>query len=471
MAYQLADFAGLEISVAMTAEIDRRLTAHLDKGPHQEDLTFAYWRPSVGATRYTVVITDSILPEEGDRLLQGNVAFLPSYLRRVLAGAASGSGSGIALIHSHLGPGWQGMSRDDVVAEQERLAGAVAGRTGLPVVGLTRGTDGAWSGRLWVREAPRQYGRLLARTVRVVGRRLAITYHPDDRPPATTDSQVATWSVWGQRAQDDLVRTRIGIVGLGSVGSLVAEALSRIGLQRLTYIDFDVLEMRNLDRTHGATMADVLAGLTKVQVAARATAMSHTATDMDLRVVPSSLLTPAGLRAALDCDVLVSCVDRPWPRHLLNAIAYSQLIPVIDGGILARVKPDGTPLHVDWRIHTVGPDRACLVCLGALRRSDVRLEKDGKLDDPDYVEGLSEEDKAFISRRNVFPFSMSVAAHEVLQLIGLVTGQARIGGRGPQRYHAYPGEMHVLDAACDPACEFQSLTASAVDLTPNLPAS
>jgi molybdopterin/thiamine biosynthesis adenylyltransferase len=128
----------------------------------------------------------------------------------------------------------------------------------------------------------------------------------------------------------------------------VAEALSRVGLQRLTYIDFDSLEVRNLDRTHGATIADVLAGMTKGQVAARATALSHTAPRVDLRVVPKSLLTHEGLAAALDCDVIVCCVDRPWPRHVLNTLAYSHLISVVDGGIIARVKPDGTPLHVDW---------------------------------------------------------------------------------------------------------------------------
>ena len=67
---------------------------------------------------------------------------------------------------------------DDVVAERERLAGAVAGRTDLPLVGLTRGTDGAWSGRLWLREEPHTYARRWVRSVRVVGRQLGITYGP-----------------------------------------------------------------------------------------------------------------------------------------------------------------------------------------------------------------------------------------------------------------------------------------------------
>jgi hypothetical protein len=467
MAYQLADFIDLDLSIAMTAKVDRLLGSHLHKGPRQEDLTFAYWKPSIGAGRYTAIITALVPPGDGDRLLQGNVAFLPQYLHRVLAGIPHGAG--VALLHGHLGPGWQEMSKDDVAAEQDRLAGAVAGRSGLPVLGLTRGTDGAWSGRLWVRDAPRSYRRLWARTVRVVGREIRITYHPSDPPPPVTDRQVATVSVWGQRAQDDLVRARVGIVGLGSVGSLVAEVLSRVGLFRLTYLDFDLLEERNLDRTHGATAADVLAQLSKVQVAARSTGFSHTADQLDLHVVSQSLLTPEGLAAALDCDVLVCCVDRPWPRFLINAIAYSHLIPVVDGGITARVKPDGTPLHIDWRIHTVGPENACMVCLGALRRSDVSLDIEGKLDDPDYIEGLSEEDKVYFSRRNVFPFSMSVAAHEVLQIVGLISGQVRIGGVGPQMYHCYPGTMEILDAACEQDCEFRALTATASDLTSNLP--
>ena len=69
----------------------------------------------------------------------------------------------------------------------------------------------------------------------------------------------------------------------------------------------------------------------------------------------------------------------------------------------------------------------------------------------------------------MFPFSMSVAAHEVLQFVGLVTGSPRIGGIGAQTYDAYPGKMQVdrLSRCCE-ACEFAELTATAVDLRNNL---
>ena len=462
MPYELSNFANFSLSVAMTAQDDATLGEHVHKGPKQEDLAFAYWQPSVGETRFSAIINRLILPEAGDRVLQGNVAFLPQYLHRVLAGVPDGSG--IALLHGHPHSGWQELSVDDTVAERDRLAGAVAGRTGLPLLGLTRGTDGAWSGRFWFRDAPRSYRLRYARSVRVVGSELGITYHPDE--PPVGDNQVATLSVWRRSAQERLVRARIGIVGLGSVGSLVAEALSRIGMRNLTYIDFDKIEMRNLDRTVGATKDD--AGRLKVDVAVNHTHRIATASSLELRVAPHNACTPEGLAAMLDCDALVCCVDRWLPRYLLNSMAYSHLIPVVDGGIFAKVQPDGRPQHVTWRIHTIGPDHACMVCLGALRLSDVDLERSGMLDSPDYVDGLSEEDRAAIERRNVFPFSMSVAAHEVLQLIGLVAGLPRIGGKGPQKYDAYPGKMEILDGSCEPECEFAALTATASDLTPNL---
>ena len=384
--YQAAEFQRIEFSAAMTEDLDHQLIAHFDKGPRQEDLTFAYWRPSRGATRYTGILNHLVLPGPGERILQGNVAFLGDYLTRALD--QHPDGCGVALLHSHLGPGWQDMSDDDIVAERDRMGGAVAARTNLPVLGLTWGTDGTWSARFWLREGPNRYIRRWASTVRVVGQRLVMSYHPGLRPvPPEPPAQAATISVWGSKAQADIVRCRTGIVGLGSVGSIVNEALCRVGLQDLTYIDHDRIEERNLDRTAGAVPEDVSNATSKVQVAHRTAERSHTATNFHTREVEESVLTLNGLGAALDCDVLLSCVDRPLPRSLLNTIAKAHLIPLIDGGILARVKEDGLPLHVDWRIHTVGPDRPCLYCIGALRRSDVALDREGQARRPRLHQG------------------------------------------------------------------------------------
>ena len=228
MAHQMTDLVNCDLSIAMTSQVDSVLGEHVHKPGLQEDLTFAYWRLSVGSSRFTPVITALILPKDEERVLHGNASFASSYLRRVLA--AVPQGSGVAFIHGHHGPGWQAMNCDDIVAERDRIAGPVAGKTGLPLVGLTRGVDGAWSGRIWLRDAPREYEQRPAGTVRVVGSQLSITYHPTAPAVIPTHSQEATLSVWGKDAQEKLVRSRVGIVGLGSVGSLVSEALSRLGL-------------------------------------------------------------------------------------------------------------------------------------------------------------------------------------------------------------------------------------------------
>jgi len=457
-----------EFSVAMTDDLHASLLRHLRQhGEDQEDLTFAVWRPSRGKRRLTAIVQRLVLPTETERVLHGNVAFTADYLLRALA--ALGPNEGLALAHNHFGPGWQDMSLDDVEAEENRLAGPAFGRTGLPVVGLTSGSDGSWSARAWNRVGPSRFERQSAKSVRVVGLGIGWTFHPALHPiPPQQASQIATISVWGDRAQADLARARLGVVGLGSVGSLVCESLARVGARDLTLIDHDRIELRNLDRTAGAVVADAAHRRKKTTVAARTARTAATAPDLTVSSQALRVDTPAGLAHALDCDLLFCCVDRPWPRHLLNSLAYAHLIPVVDGGILAAVAGDRL-LHADWRIHTVGHGRACMVCLGSLEQEDIALDMAGKFDEPDYIRNLPPERAAVISRRNVFPFSMSVAAHEVIQGIGCITSTPRLGATAPQFYHCYPGIMETLDISdCRPDCPYLELTASGADLSGNL---
>ncbi len=92
------------------------------------------------------------------------------------------------------------------------------------------------------------------------------------------------------------------------------------------------------------------------------------------------------------------------------------------------------------------------------------MDRDGLLDDPDYIANLPDHDRAQASGRNVYPFSLSVASHMSLQYAKLLGAGERIGGIGPQRYHAYPGSMNVeATASCDDDCEYSQLLGSAVD--------
>lgn len=359
-------------SVALSSALNRQLLDHLLRSDRQEDLCFALWAPSPGAQRFTALLNRAILPQPGERRIHGNVSFNPQYFERVCREACA-AGMGVAFLHSHLGPGWQGMSRDDVNAEL-RMANAVEALTNLPLVGLTCGTDGTWSARFWTDlTGGTRTDRVWCESVRAAGSALRVSFNDRLRPiPAFRELFKRTTTVWGTANHADLARLRIGIVGLGSVGSLVAEILARMGCTRITLIDFDEVQPHNLDRLLGATRADI--GMLKVRVAARQCRRAATAEHLEITEVAHSIAEPAGYQAALDCDVLFSCVDRPRARNILNHLAYAHLIPVIDGGIQVRFKC-GEFSGADWQLQTVAPERVCLDCLEVFDASDVETEK------------------------------------------------------------------------------------------------
>lgn len=444
-----------ERSVAFTEQLDKVLCAHLIRDDSDEDLLFALYTPSEGEGRTTALLHTPVLPREGERQRHGNVSFNPAYLERVCQEALTG-GYGIAFLHSHPHPGWQGMSDDDVRAET-RMARPVHSVTGLPLVGLTVGSDGTWSARAWEHTGDGKFERRWCESVRVVGERLS-THFADFLVPAPTYRNLfkRTITVWGETNHHHMARLRIGSVGLGSVGSLVAEGLARMGMTRLSLIDFDHVKPHNLDRLLGANEDDV--GKLKVEVAERQVAAAATASSVDLRVIPYSLVEEQGYHAALDCDVLISCVDRPRARSILNHFAYAHLIPVIDGGIDVRFK-DGSFSGVDWQVQTVGPGRACLECIGQFVPADVETERAGLLDDPTYLRGLPDNHR-LKRNENVFPFSMNAASLELLQLVALATGAAGMADFGVQRYRYVPGIVESdTERQCRNGCAMTKLVA------------
>ena len=447
----------VERSIAMTAEVDRLARRHLLRSDRQEDICFGLWRGSRGQTRTTALIERLILPREGERNVHGNASFEPGFLERAMSEAAA-AGAGLALLHSHpLGRGSQGLSRDDIAAEQGN-AGAVFGATGLPFVGLTLAGDGAWSARFWERTAPRTYPVAWCGSARVVGDSLGVTFMDRLAPvPRPTEQQIRTVSAWGDESQANLVRLRAGIVGAGSVGGMVAESLARTGFEDITLIDFDVIKKHNLDRLNFAITRDV--GRLKVEVLAEFLRERATAANFRATPVVAAVYDDEGYRAALDCDVLFACVDRPWGRYVLNLIAYSHLIPVVDGGIRARTNRLGKLAAADWRAHTAIIGRPCLQCLGQYDPGHVQMEREGMLDDPKYIEGLP-KDHPLRSRENVFAFSMSCASLQTLQMLALVLAPLDQPNPGSQLYHFVGGFMEEPTfGACHPECLFPSLIA------------
>lgn len=445
----------MNYDTVFTSEADsiasRHLLQHYQRGKIQEDLCFALWRPSTGLARRCALIDEIILPQKGERKLHGNASFEPEYLVRVLK-IARQKEAGLAFMHSHPSPGWQGMSVPDVEAERDVLA-YPAGATGLPLVGLTIGTDGYWSARFWER-AEKKMHRYWCQKVRVVGPLSYKMYCNDNIAPPPGRKQILkrTFDTWGQKSQNDIARLKVGIVGLGSVGCIVAEAIARIGVAQVALIDPDKVEEHNLDRLLYGTPGDV--GKLKVALAKSAMERNSTAEKIQINAFPASVHNKMAYKAALDCDILFSCVDRPVARDVLNYIAHAHLIPVIDGGVAVETdREKDCFFSAHWRAHIVTPYHQCMRCNGQYNTSMVAVELDGSLDDPSYVNNLPIEERG--GNQNVFPFSLSVAGMKVNMMLRYLLAADWWPLVRQQDCQFVSGEMRVISDECRANCAFR----------------
>lgn len=440
-------------AAALTGATHAALAAHLLQHEREEDVCFALYQPSRGETRFTGLVGQPILPREGERHVHGNASVRPAYFERAL-GLALSQGSGLAFLHSHTrrSRGWQEMSCDDRETETLYAPRALA-MTGLPLLGLTLAGDEFWSARFWEKTGRGAYARRDCESVRVVSERLALSFHPALRPaPHFREELARTVSAWGAAAQADLARLRIGVVGLGNVGALVAEALVRSGVESVTLIDFDTVKVVNLDRLLNATVRDAELHRSKVEVARDALLAHATAAHPRVDAYEWSIVEEEGFRAALDCDVLFSCVDRPWARAVLNFAAYAHLIPAVDGGIRVRTR-DGRMRSADWKAHVAAPSRRCLECLEQFNPAWVTLERQGDLDDPSYIETLA-DDHPLRQNENVFAFGMAAASLELMQLLQMVVAPGGVSDIGGQHYNFKTGKIDLDTRGCELGCPY-----------------
>ncbi len=438
------------------------LLQHFGQGTRQEDLCFGLWRPSTGQRRLTALIYQIILPKPEERSLHGNTSFNPEYLGRAVAEARKQK-AGLAFMHSHPNPGWQPLSYADRVAERDVIA-YPAGATRLRLVGLTVGTDGNWSARFWL---PTDTGRWEQwyDKVRTPGpKSYGLSFNDEALPPQPRREILKrTYDSWGEKNQNAISRIHVGIVGLGSVGTIVAEAMARIGVGQVTLIDPDRVKLHNLDRLMYATVDDV--GSFKVHLAETKMRQNATAQRIEIAAVPTSIHEPTAYRQALDCDVLFCCVDRPVARDVLNYIAYCHLIPVFECGIDVIPNRDQDGLFAPhWRAHLITPHHQCLRCNGQYNTSQVGMELDGSLDTPTYVQNLDLEARQ--RNQNVFPFSLAVAGMTVNQMLRYLVTPGWWPATPQEHYQYMTGEVEVNDGRCHAGCPFPGREARGDEVFP-----
>jgi hypothetical protein len=325
------------------------------------------------------------------------------------------------------------------------------------------GVDRAWSARTWSGDTTVRS----AESVRVDGGHMLVTWNDEQRAaPRPQDTQQRTVSAWGNALQANICRLRILVVGVGSVGLDVALRLAATGIQHVAVMDFDVVKPLNRDRLIGPTRQDAHLQRSKVEVATRLMHNAATAETPEIVGHTMNVCDPAAHALALDYDVIFSCVDRPWPRAVLNAIAYADLIPVIDGGIGIDAFEDGAGMrNAIWRSHVLRPGRPCLVCNGQLDLGSVQQDRLGLLGNPRYIAGAGPA--ARIGNENVALLSVSATASQLAQFVSLVAAPGGESEPGPLRYSLSTHHLERVPCRSSEHCFFEQ-SAGVGDRRPRL---
>ena len=259
--------------------------------------------------------------------------------------------------------------------------------------------------------------RLLGTDVEIrvvsIGAKRVVNFDPDLEEAEYSpifDRQVRAF---GRIGQQRLGRLQIAVVGLGGTGSIAAQQLVHLGIQRFLLIDPDLIEETNLNRIVGATRSNV--GHAKVLSAARY--LQAFDSHVSIESLVDNVVRDSVARRLADANVILCCTDSHGSRAVVQQVAYQYMIPCIDMGSTITQKDDEIT-GIFGRIQLLAPGLPCLWCSELLDAAEVRrdmLSESERRLDP-YIVGGREPAPSVISLNG------AVVSLAVSMLLGIVAG-------------------------------------------------
>ncbi len=155
----------------------------------------------------------------------------------------------------------------------------------------------------------------------------------------------------GFEGQQKLLQSRVLIIGLGGLGSPVAMYLAAAGVGELVLVDFDRVDLSNLQRQIIHTSGSI--GLPKVESA------RHTLTDINpecqIHCINQQLEGSALAEQVTKADLVIDASDNFATRFALNEASVATQTPLISG---AAIRMEG-----QVSLFTGIPGDPCYRCL------------------------------------------------------------------------------------------------------------
>ena len=274
-------------------------------------------------------------------------------------------------IHNHGGTDSVGFSSDDMASHERGYPALLDIARGMPVGALVFARS-AVAGDLWFpgcARAPLSHAT-------VISHRRRFLFPMPEAKAAAVGMYDRQSRLFGDAGQELLRRTRVGIVGLGGAGSILAELLARLGVGEFVLADPDKADVTNLPRLIAAqrrdavvpswvprTIADRLRR-PKVHLAVRNIRRANRTARID--AMARDFLHEDVSARFKDCDFLFLAADTMAARLLFNAIVHQYGIPGIQVGAKIPVADDGAVGNVFCVSRMVTPERGCLWCNGLI---------------------------------------------------------------------------------------------------------
>jgi hypothetical protein len=401
---------------------------HLFPGDHDEHGAVLLAGTSCVGGQIVLHVREVHLACEGSDYVEGSIgyrALTPKFIHRLITRARDERLAYLA-VHNHGTDEEVGFSSIDYGSHERGYPALLQIARGMPVGALVFGHR-SLQADVWLADGT----RLALDEAVVVGNTIRRLTPSPRRPLGEAaggyDRQIR---MFGKAGQALLSKCRVGVVGLGGIGSLVAEYLARMGVGEFCLIDDDHVEESNLSRIAGATTSDAREGIAKVKVAERIILQGNN--QAKVRLVTKDVARESAAKELIGCDFVFLAADSMRARLVFNAVVHQYLIPGVQLGSKIRADDAGALVEVMSANRPVRPGHGCLWCNQLIDANE--LAKEAKTDEERKAQayGVEEPNPSVISLNAI---SAAHAANDfLLDYLGL----------RPEREVLYYEHFHLL---------------------------
>ncbi len=351
----------IDCSLIIPAPLFQKLMGHLfpgDYGEHGAVITAGLVKHGEGRrllARELFIAREGIDYVPGTR---GHRALTAQFIHRCITHCRDNRLVYLA-VHNHGGSDSVAFSRVDIASHERGYPALLDIARGMPVGALVF-AENAVEADIWFPGGQRS---ALKQATVLGSRRRQLFPTQSRRPTAVSNERLYRRQVllFGGEGQAELGKAKIGILGLGGVGSLVNEYLARLGIGHLVLVDPDRISDSNFSRVAGATVEDLANGALKVDIAARVALQANPSIRVD--TIPDDVSKSSVASQLAGCDYLVLAADSMRARLVFNALVHQYFIPGVQLGAKVNHEPTtGRVLAAFSVMRRVLPGEGCLWC-------------------------------------------------------------------------------------------------------------